>query len=124
MYITKQEMIDRYGENEINQLERNVKNSNAVAAAIEDACMEMDGYVSRQYALPLPVVTKSLKRAVAVIARYYLWKDKPSEKIQKDYDDVIVWLDKLASGKVYLVFDDDGGQAGTTTEFVSGAFVI
>lgn len=129
MYITKQEMIDRYGEREMMQVVRNINGNNdnasdAIELAIKDACMEIDGYVARQYPLPLAVVSGSLKRAVAVIARYYLWKDKASEQIRQDYEDAIRWLDKVASGKVYLVFDDDGGQAGTMTEFVSGAFVI
>lgn len=124
MYITRQDMIDRYGENEIMQAERNIKSDHAVASAIEDACVEVDGYVARQYALPLPVVTRSLKRAVAVIARYYLWKDKASEQIRQDYEDTIKWLDKVASGKVYLIFGTDATADEFKAEFVSGAFVI
>lgn len=122
MYITRQDMIDRYGENEIVQAERNIKSDDAVSLAIEDASVEVDGYVSRQYPLPLPMVTKSLKRAVAVIARYYLWKDKASEQIRQDYEDAIKWLDKVASGKVYLVFGTSTGDG--KNEFVSGAFVV
>jgi len=127
MYITRDDLIERFGEAEIMQLERSIKDANAVDTAIEDACIEVDGYVARQYSLPLPVVTKSLKRAVATIARYYLWKDKASDKVQKDYDDMIAWLDKVANGKVYLVFGLESGNSSNTGDgstFASGAFVI
>ena len=127
MYITRDDLIERFGEAEIMQLERSIKDANAINTAIEDACIEVDGYVARQYSLPLPVVTKSLKRAVATISRYYLWKDKASDKVQKDYDDMIAWLDKVANGKVYLVFGLESGNSSNTGDgstFASGAFVI
>ena len=81
MYITKQEMIDRYGEREMMQVARNINGNNdnasdAIELAIKDACMEIDGYVARQYPLTLAVVGGSIRRAGAVIARYSLWKDK------------------------------------------------
>ena len=127
MYITRDDLIERFGEAEIMQLERSIKDANAINTAIEDACIEVDGYVARQYSLPLPVVTKSLKRAVATISRYYLWKDKASDKVQKDYDDTIAWLDKVANGQVYLVFGLESGNSSNTGDgstFASGAFVI
>lgn len=129
MYITKDDLIDRYGVAEITQLERNIGDDNAVQSAIDDACVEVEGYVARQYRLPLPVITKSLKRATAIVARYYLYKDRASGQVRQDYEDVIIWLDKIASGKVKLVFGlDDNQNSGQSTSgessFVSGAFVV
>lgn len=119
MYINEQDLIERFGEREIRQLVQSI-DDNAIVSAIQDASVEVDGYVARQYSLPLPYVTNSLKRATAIIARYYLHKERASDKVRQDYEDVIKWLDKVAKGQIFLVFD----APKPANDFVSGAFVV
>lgn len=82
----------------------------------------VNGYVAVQYPLPLPVTTEPVKRAVAVIARYFLYKDKPTEIVRMDYEDVISWLKQIAAGKAVLIFpvDDDQPERLVGT----GVFVV
>lgn len=108
-YLSREELIERYGETEIVRLERNIAKTdgpNPITSekAIADAEEMVNGYVAAQYPLPLPVTTEPVKRAVAVIARYFLYKDKPTEIVRQDYEDVISWLKQIAAGKAVLIF--------------------
>lgn len=118
MYITRAELIDRYGEAEITRLEVTINDADAVTTAINDACEKVNGYIAAY--LPLTAVPTALKRAVAVIARYYLYKNKPSDNVRQDYEDELAWLDKIASGKVVLVVAQN---TDNQVIFSSGAFV-
>lgn len=108
-YLTREELIERFGETEIVRLERNIaktegSNPSTSEKAISDAEEMVNGYVAVQYPLPLPITTEPVKRAVAVIARYFLYKDKPTEIVRLDYEDVIGWLKQIAAGKAVLIF--------------------
>ena len=77
-YLTRDELIGRFGEAEIVRLERNIAktdgaNPTTSEQAISDAVEMVNGYIAVQYPLPLPVTTEPVKRAVAVVARYYLY---------------------------------------------------
>lgn len=128
--ITRDELNQRYGKTEIDRLEANIKRADpsntddVVAVAINDAKDLVESYIGKRYALPLPIIPTSIRRALAVVARYYLYKDKPSEQVQKDYDDVISWLEKLADGKVVLVLGVSAGDELPTTNYQTGAFVV
>lgn len=108
-YLTRDELIGRFGETEIVRLERNIAKTDGAnpptsEQAISDAVEMVNGYIAVQYPLPLPVTTEPVKRAVAVIARYFLYKDKPTEIVRLDYEDVIGWLKQIAAGKAVLIF--------------------
>ena len=108
-YLTREELIERFGETEIVRLERNIAktegpNPSTSEKSISDAEEMVNGYVAVQYPLPLPITTEPVKRAVAVIARYFLYKDKPTEIVRLDYEDVIGWLKQIAAGKAVLIF--------------------
>ncbi|MFW1952062.1 gp436 family protein [Acinetobacter beijerinckii] len=114
-YLTRGELIERFGESEIVRLERNIAKTDGAnpptsEQAISDAEEMVNGYVAVQYPLPLPVTTEPVKRAVAVIARYFLYKDKPTEIVRMDYEDVISWLKQIAAGKAVLIFPVDDDQ--------------
>ncbi|MFW2160839.1 gp436 family protein [Acinetobacter beijerinckii] len=114
-YLTRDELIERFGESEIVRLERNIAKTDGAnpptsEQAISDAEEMVNGYVAVQYPLPLPVTTEPVKRAVAVIARYFLYKDKPTEIVRMDYEDVISWLKQIAAGKAVLIFPVDDDQ--------------
>ncbi|WP_343620869.1 DUF1320 domain-containing protein [Acinetobacter proteolyticus] len=126
-YLSREELIERYGEAEIVRLERNIAktdgpNPSTSEKAIADAEEMVNGYVAVQYPLPLPVTTEPVKRAVAVIARYFLYKDKPTEIVRMDYEDVISWLKQIAAGKAVLIFPVPDDQPERLVG--SGIFVV
>lgn len=122
MYITRDDLIDRFGEREIANLERNINDPQAVQTAINDAVNVIDGYVAASNALPLPIIPASVARVCAVLARYYLYKDKPTPQVRTDYEDAIRWLEQVSSGKIKLILGLE--QDKPVTGFVSGAIVV
>lgn len=122
MYITRDDLIDRFGEREIANLERNINDPQAVQTAINDAVNVIDGYVAASNALPLPIIPASVARACAVLARYYLYKDKPTDRVRSDYEDAVRWLELVSAGKIKLIIGLE--QEKPVTGFVSGAMVV
>lgn len=128
MYITRDDLVDRFGQYEIDQLEVNIKkgmlnnDTDPVATAIEDATDKINGFVSTVEELPLPMVPTAIKRVCAVLARYYLYKNKPTEQVRIDYEDEMRWLEQVSSGKVKLILGLE--QEKPATGFVSGAMVV
>ncbi|MCE1272215.1 MAG: DUF1320 domain-containing protein [Acinetobacter sp.] len=126
-YLTRDELIGRFGETEIVILERNIAKTDGAnpptsEQAISDAVEMVNGYIAVQYPLPLPVTTEPVKRAVAVVVRYYLYKDKPTEIVRLDYEDVMSWLKNIATGKAVLNFPVQDDQP--TQLFGTGIFVV
>lgn len=122
MYINRDDLLSRFGVQEIERLEANIRNQTATQTAIDDAVNSVNSYISVRYQLPLPFVSVDLQRACAIIARYYLYKDKPTETVRRDYEDVVVWLKDIASGKAVLPIRNTEIQH--TTHFNTGALVI
>lgn len=122
MYITRDELIDRFGQREIERLENNINDPQAVQTAITDAVAVVNGYLSAAEALPLPMIPASVKRVAAVMVRYYLYKDKPTEQVRTDYEDAIRWLEQVSSGKIKLILGIE--QDKPIKGFVSGAMVV
>lgn len=108
MYCTQQDLIDRFGEQEIIQLsDRANPPSGAIDAAvvgqaISDASDEIDGYVGARYALPLPVQPSVLGRVACDIARYRLADALPTAEMRKRYEDAVQLLRQIAKGLVSL----------------------
>lgn len=117
--ITRDDLVDRYGEADIAGLERNINDPDATATRIADATRYVNSYVSDY--LPLATVPSSLKDAVALITRYKLFKNKRPDDVNEDYKNLVLWLDKIASGKLALV-DDDGNVIGKTGDFYDDSF--
>ncbi|WP_312102116.1 gp436 family protein [Acinetobacter venetianus] len=108
-YLSRDELIERFGDLEIVKLERNIARTDGEhpptsIKAISDAEEMVNGFIAVRYPLPLPVTTEPVKRAVAVIARYFLYKDKPTEIVRQDYEDIISWLKQISAGKAVLIF--------------------
>lgn len=113
-YVTKQQLIDRFGERELIQLtDRTNKpattiDDTVVTGAITDAQALADGYLGKVYALPLAVTPPVLTRISADIARYYLHgksadKDGP---VHRAYLEATSWLKDVSRGLVQI--DADG----------------
>lgn len=124
MYITRDDLDTRFGKNEIDRLATAIREPDAVQKAIDDAVQAVESYVASRYDLPLPIVPVSLQRACAVIARYYLYKNQPTETVRQDYEDITRWLEQVASGKVKLVLGLPAGEESPTANYLSGMMIV
>lgn len=107
-YANRNDMVLRFGEREIMQLEANIQaeNSMSVDATLQDACEEVDGYIGVRYSLPIAETPQNLKRLVCDIARYRLWKSRASEEVRQRYEDAIAFLKRVADNKASLLIKD------------------
>lgn len=111
-YITAQDLIDLFGEEEIIELS-NLDTPNAivvnfgrVAKAIAWAQEIIDSYASVYYLVPLSgtagAVPVIIRGYTSDLARYQLDCNRPREDVRIRYEDAIKWLVLLAAGKVSL----------------------
>lgn len=114
-YAVKQDLIDRYGEDEMIQLtDRNrlgVIDDGVLDSALADAADEVTPYLAARYAVPLASVPAVLVRITCQIARYRLYDDVAPDRIQKDYDGAIAFLKDVSRGVVTLGLDNAGAAA-------------
>lgn len=118
MYCTKQDLIDRFGENELVQLTDHDNlgfiNDDVLNQAIADASAEMDGYLASRYSLPLATVPQTLKPLCCNIARYKLYDEQASEQVTKNNDAAIKFLFSVSKGEISLGVDSLGAKAQST----------
>jgi len=108
-YATQQNMIDRYGQQELIELtdrdNLGVLDATVLANALADADAEINAYLTGRYTLPLASVPPTLTKFAADIARYNLYDTRASEQVKARYDDAIRFLKLLANGTVSLGLD-------------------
>ena len=106
MYITKQGMIDRYGEDEIKRItDRNRTgdiDDQVLNQALLDAQSEVDAYISSRYATPLTTITEAISRTTADIARYRLYDERCPENIRQRYKEAVEFLQAVSAGRATL----------------------
>lgn len=109
-YCTQADLIERFGERELVQLtdRTNLPASTVdqvvVAGHLTDAHGMVNGYLAKQYRLPLAAVPSVLTKITADIARYFL-HGKSAEKdspVRQNYLDATKWLESVAKGLVQL----------------------
>ncbi|WP_306148909.1 MULTISPECIES: gp436 family protein [unclassified Roseibium] len=117
-YATQQDLIERFGEEELIQLTDRTNlpastiDANVVAAALSDAENLANSYLAKRFQLPLEPVPEVLTRTISEITRYFLHgrrtdKDDP---VTRDYLKALAWLKDAAKGLVEL------DVAGTTPD--------
>jgi len=108
-YATQQNMIDRFGQQELIELtdraNLGVIDATVLANALDDADAEINAYLTGRYALPLASVPPVLVKFAADIARYQLYDARASEQVKARYDDAIKFFKALANGTVSLGLD-------------------
>lgn len=119
-YCSAQHMIARFGLEELIQL-TNQDNIGAtsidqgvLSRAISDASGFIDGYLSGRYKIPLEIVPTVLVRIACDITRYFLYDDAVTERVQKNHDVAIKFLESAAKGIVSLGVDALGAKPQTT----------
>lgn len=115
--ITLQDLIDRFGSDELAKLtdrqNYQVIDEAIIARAINDACSEMATYLhpaglisinrlGNMTYLPTTKPPQALVLKTCDIARYYLYENGTTEIVEKRYDDAIKWLDKVKKDPTML----------------------
>lgn len=108
-YATQQNMIDRFGEQELIELTDHANtgaiNATVLGQALADADAEINAYLVSRYALPLASVPPILVKFAADVARYQLYDTRATEMVKARYDDAVKFFKALSSGAVSLGLD-------------------
>jgi len=109
-YCTTDNLIDRYGADELLRLTDRDNNGfideQAVSAAIEDASDLIDGYLGGRYTLPLSVVPSVLIKICADIARFNMYDHTVPETVDKNNKAAMDFLKSVGKGEVRLGLSD------------------
>jgi phage gp36-like protein len=129
-YATQQNLIDRFGEDELIQLtdrdNLGVINTTVIDRALADADAQINGYLSVRYTLPLatPVPTE-LERIACDLARYSLYQDRMTEIVGKRYEAAIALLRDVAAGRAKLgVSDSSNTQTSSNVAEMSATIPV
>lgn len=83
-------------------------------SALDSASSQIDSYLYKVYKLPLLKYDTALSRACAIMAAWDLLSvrgfnpdTKQGELLERRYDGVIAWLDKISTGKVKPPWPDN-----------------
>lgn len=105
-YATQQDMIDRFGNDELIQITDRTNtgaiDANVLAQALADADAEIDGYLGSRYSLPLTSVPKILTRLACDIARYDLYDAQATDQVKERYQNAREFLTAVSRGKITL----------------------
>jgi len=106
MYATHDDLISRFGELAIAELE-SMHNDGllAVTNALSDASEKMNSYLSIRYKTPLNK-TEHLKLVCADIARYLLYMNEPTDEVEARYKEALKWLQDVGAGKANVTFNE------------------
>ncbi|MBA1445877.1 MAG: DUF1320 domain-containing protein [Chromatiales bacterium] len=104
-YCTQQDLIDRFGEDELIQLtDRNdlgMIDSAMVDAATNRSDNKIDRYCRDRYILPLNPAVDVLDIACD-LSRFYLYEDNTTEEVEKRRDQALTDLRDIATGRQKL----------------------
>lgn len=105
-YATQQDLIDRFGTDELAQLCGSAMDAARIARAIEDATADINSALEGRYNLPLPLpVAPLINRLCCDIARYHLYDQAVSQIVRTRYEDAVAMLKRLESGNAQLGMD-------------------
>ncbi len=113
-YATQDDMIERFGLQEMIQLtDRDRAGTIDVAVldrALRDADAKIDGFVTGRYSVPLTPVPRLIVGVACDIARYALYDDIATDGVKKRHDDAVKLLESIAAGRVNLGIDALGNK--------------
>lgn len=105
-YATSQDLIDRYGVDELNQLaDRDgdgAWDADVVTRALTDTDAEIDAALASRYPLPLATVPALLVGVASDLARYRLYVDAVPDRVRDAASNARKILAALASGAMSL----------------------
>lgn len=105
-YATQQDMVDRFGEQEMIELtdrdDTGAIDATVINKVLDDASAEIDGYIGGQADLAAGDPPAILVSRCCDIARYRLYDEAASDQVSKRYDDAIAYLKAVAKGDISL----------------------
>lgn len=125
-YATTQDMISRFGQQEVIALtdrENTGEIDEAVLApALAEATAEIEGYLASRYALPLASVPLLVVGICCDIARYRMsgGSTLETDPVRNRYRDAVRLLEQIGAGKVSLGLT----QAGQPAPTAGGAAIL
>lgn len=123
-YATAQDLIDRFGQDEANDL-AGAFGAGVIDRALADAHALVDGYVGRRHALPLASAPAVLVRITCDVARYNAWAGRVNDQVAAGYRLAIAQLQAIARGELVLdVPGSDPAPAGSQVMVSSGGRVF
>ena len=115
-YCTTQDMIERFGEQELIQLTDRTGtgsiDSGVLDQAITDADQQIDRKLRGRYAVPIQPVPVELTPIACDITRYLLYRHKPPEEVRDRFEAALRELRDYATG--VNVLDVAGTNASTS----------
>lgn len=128
-YCTAQDMIDRFGEDEVIQLtdraRQGIIDDGVLDRALSDARAEIDGYLAVRYPVPLAAVPPVLVRVSADITRYYLFDKAATDQVEARYKAAVGLLRDISAGRVTLGLPEAvAPQTSNTVTMESGDLVF
>ncbi|WP_029009391.1 gp436 family protein [Azospirillum halopraeferens] len=125
-YATLQDLIDRYGSDELVQLTDRAEvptgaiDEAVVERALDDARRLIDGYAGARYRLPLAPVPDLVRRIACDLARYFLHSNAPTELVKDSHKEALRLLEKVAAGAVVL---QAAGAEAPASPYTGAAFI-
>lgn len=114
-YATKQDMLERFEEEELIQLtdfqRAGVIDDAVLATALNDADERIDSKLRGSYSLPLASTPQELVRIACDLARWFLYRHAPPQHVKDAFDGAMRELRDYASGVSVL-------DVGTTSDTV------
>jgi len=121
-YCTKQDMINRFGRTELEQLtdHEGIGKIDVVVLdrAIAAADAEINARVKKQYTVPLSPVPEIINLKACDITRYFLYDDRVTDQVEARYKEAIAFLKDVRDGKEEL------GDVNVTPEAPSGRMTV
>ena len=120
-YATKSDMLKRYEESELVQLTdieepyTSAIVDSVLDNALDNASASIDLYLHR-YDLPLSSIPAALIEMTCTLAFYKLNRNRITEDMRQDYEDVMKMLGDISSGKAKL---DAGGNEPTSAAAIA-----
>ena len=113
-YATPQDMLDRFGGDEIADLLALPRDAPAAAyaatlkmvRALADSATEIDAAIAARYALPLPGTYPLLRNIACDVARHRLYDEQPTDAVRNAASRARSQLKLAASGDLTLLSDD------------------
>jgi phage gp36-like protein len=105
MYITPTELIDRYPDvSEASDRDGDgTPDISIIQYMVDLASGEADSYLRTRYSLPIVGnIPNDLKQFVGDIARYRIYGNQATERIDNDYKRAVQWLKEIATGNASL----------------------
>ncbi|MBU1611244.1 MAG: DUF1320 domain-containing protein [Proteobacteria bacterium] len=125
-YATVQNLIDRYGQDQMLVLADRDNDGELDSAvmdrALADADAEVDAFLARRYQLPLAEVPDVLQRIACDIAVYRLCDNDAmvTDERRRRYEDAMSMLRRIGSGEVSLGITPQAAQRKAAAAFYEG----